>query len=219
MRQDIIFGEKSARYDFGMFCSSMVITPPVPRRNIVEVPGMNGALDLSSAITPYITYGERTITLTFYMIDYQRNWPDRYPEILAAIHGQRHHVVMKDDPEWYWDAYCQIDEILTQKRYGTVTITLTVQPYKRKNVETKYSAECTSGVEKTIYMANNRMEAAPTLIFENAGQLVSWNGAVLERDYAAGSYTPPDLMVVEGANTVVVNTSGTFTVTYREGKL
>ena len=62
---DIRFGTKWARADYGLIVAPYSIPMPEPQTNFVEIPGRDGALDLSEAFGT-VRYADRIIPLTLY---------------------------------------------------------------------------------------------------------------------------------------------------------
>ena len=63
---DIRFGTKWAHADYGLIVAPYAIPMPEPQTNFVEIPGRDGALDLSEAFGS-VRYADRTIPLTLYV--------------------------------------------------------------------------------------------------------------------------------------------------------
>ena len=62
---DIRFGTKWAHADYGLIVAPYAIPMPEPQTNFVEIPGRDGALDLSEAFGT-VRYADRVIPLTLY---------------------------------------------------------------------------------------------------------------------------------------------------------
>ena len=69
---DIRFGTKWAHADYGLIVAPYAIPMPEPQMNFVEIPGRDGALDLSEAFGT-VRYTDRIIPLTLYARDYRRD--------------------------------------------------------------------------------------------------------------------------------------------------
>ena len=62
---DIRFGIKWAHADYGLIVAPYAIPMPEPQTSFVEIPGRDGALDLSEAFGT-VRYSDRIISLTLY---------------------------------------------------------------------------------------------------------------------------------------------------------
>lgn len=106
------------------------IGSPAPDLNLVEIPGRNGPLDFSEALTGRVNYKTRRLTFSFVMREAPRLWAWRYSEILNALHGQRMRIVCDDDRSYYYEGRVQVDPIKSSRYLGKITVTADVDPYK-----------------------------------------------------------------------------------------
>ncbi len=124
--------------------SRPVFTSPEVKTNYIDVPGGNGALDLTEALTRFPTYNNREGTFEFrVMNDYEKDgktvyesndnnrWAQRYSEIMEYIHGKSLCAVLEDDPTWFYQGRFYIDDGWKPgDTWSTVTIGYTVNPFK-----------------------------------------------------------------------------------------
>ena len=123
--------------------SRPVFAPPEPKTNYIDVPGGNGSLDLSEALTRYPTYNNRTGTFKFkVMNDYEvgnrivlesndRNrWAQRYSEIMEYLHGKCLYAVLDDDPTWFYQGRFTVDSWESNDTWSVITIGYNVNPFK-----------------------------------------------------------------------------------------
>lgn len=106
------------------------IGSPEPELLRYEVPGRNGILDCSEALTGRVTYKQRTLQFDFVMRETARHWPNRYSKIMNALHGQRMRIICDDDPYFYYEGRVNVDPVKSSKYLGKITITADVDPYK-----------------------------------------------------------------------------------------
>jgi hypothetical protein len=91
---------------------------------------MNGVLDLSQALTGYPTYGNRTGSIEFAVLNDFRNWQEAYSDILATLHGKKLFCVYEEDPEWYYVGRWEVQSWVTGKTRSTLTLKYNLEPYK-----------------------------------------------------------------------------------------
>ena len=218
MITDVFFNEHSALKEYGLRFSKIEIGLPTARRTVVTVPGANGALDLTSAISNYTLYDEREIIITFYAVDSKQRWADIWARVVGLLHGQKMHIITDDDADWYWDAYCEVDSVESRKMVGLIAVKCTAFPYKKKVLKTTVSKTLTTGTN-TINLANNRMEAIVKITNTAAITITEWNGTAVSIALAAGTHTLPDHVLESGANVIKMTGTGTVTIEYQEGKL
>jgi len=106
------------------------IGAPEPELYVYEIPGRNGLLDLSEAMTGRVNYKARTLTCSFVMMDDAKRWASRYSEILLLLHGKRMRIVCDDDPMYYYEGRVLVDPIKSSRYTGKITVTAKVDPYK-----------------------------------------------------------------------------------------
>lgn len=215
---DILFDDISARYDLGLHLTEMIIGSPKPRRTLVTVPGANGSLDLTNAISPYIQYDDRKLEFKFVILNERKNWSDVISQLTDIFHGQKYKVITGDDPDWYWDAYVEVDTFASTPKKGEIVLAATCYPYKRKIAQTTKTVTLTAGTN-TINLANSRMEVTPKIINTAAVVITEWNGAAVSIALAAGTHTLADHVLESGANVIKMTGTGTVTIEYQEGKL
>lgn len=105
---------------------------PSQKTNSIEIPGTDGAIDLSYALTKYPTFSNREGSFEFIVENDFKPWNVLYSEIAAFIHGQRLRCVLEDDPEYYYDGRFWIESWNSNNNgtYSTITIGYSVNPYK-----------------------------------------------------------------------------------------
>ena len=112
-----------------------VFAPPEPKSTLIDVPGGNGVLDLSEALTGYPTYGNRTGSFTFRVIQYtpfsaRRPWSDVYSEIANYLHGQKRIAILHDDPQWFYEGRFKVESWTPADTWSEITIGYDVGPFK-----------------------------------------------------------------------------------------
>ncbi len=208
----ITFGYKHSYDDFGLILTEVSIGLPEPRRYTVDIPGKNGLLDMTEAITPVIRYKHRPIKFTFEMKGDKYEWDEALSEISGYLHGQRLQVIQDTDPDYYWDAFCKVDSFSAKKRLGKFVVSCDCYPFKLKLDETVKSIT-RSG---TLNCPNGRMSTTP-VVTTTAPATLSFGGETVT--VAAGTRRIIEFQFTEGDNIVTVNSTGTTTFTYREGAL
>lgn len=118
-----------------------VVNPPDVQTKFIEIPGMNGKLDISD-IRGGTRYQDRTGSWKFYII---REYPgyDRvalYNEIRNFLHGKVLRVYLLDDPYYYYEGRFSIESFTYGSNYSDVTIGYTLKP-KATNTNAVNSAD------------------------------------------------------------------------------
>lgn len=132
--------------------------PPV-RTKYVDIPGMDGQLDLTEALTGGPLYGNRTGSWSFVIVNpyltvtgvtgvSEIRWkadqdvtPNYHPtfdydyhslcsEIAAFLHGRSFKVILEDEPGYYYEGRLQLENPGTGKDYSQLSISYNLEPYK-----------------------------------------------------------------------------------------
>lgn len=123
-------GGKHTFRDWYMVAEAIpVFQPPSPRENLVEVPGMSGVLDYSDVLTGTPTYGNRTGSFSFIVMD-GGNWTSIYHTVLNFLHGQKLNCILDDEPDYFYTGRFSVNEQESKKEYSRIVIDYNVDPYK-----------------------------------------------------------------------------------------
>lgn len=106
-------------------------SPPDFSASTIQIPGRDGLLDVSSAITKYPTYGNRTGSLEFLIYESPLPWYETYTKVANYLHGQSKKVYMEEDPAYYYEGRFSLNEFRSLEKYSTITIDYNLQPYKK----------------------------------------------------------------------------------------
>lgn len=215
MRQ-VIFGNLRSYTDLGLFLTEVEIETPEPKRTVIDIPGRNGSLDLTYALSEEIAYKNRTITLTFAMADYQYRWPVLYSQILSQLHGKQIQVTIEPDTGYFWDSFCVVDTVKSDKNHGTIVIELDAYPFKKKSELTTYTIVGTAAGKSQTCVCD-RMPVMPEFY---ATQVCTLRFGSSSKSLAVGNNSFMDIVFHEGNNDIIIVGSGAeVTVSYREGRL
>ena len=123
--------EKHTYDDWGLSLSEPLIIPqPDPNITLVSVPGGNGFLNLTTAMTGEVTYSQRKPTFTFTTVAKRREWQALYSEIANYLHGKEMSIVLDEDPWHYYTGVFQLNEFKSSGITGTIAIDATLDPFK-----------------------------------------------------------------------------------------
>ena len=196
---------------YGLFlCADLNIGEPTLKENLVDIPGGNGALNMSYSPQGYPVYNNREISFTLAkrMTDADR------ATALAAIrnlwHGREVSLVLPDDANHYWHGIISFGGV-SGYNSGKIPVKMTAEPYKLKNAE----ATVTSGAG-TVTLTNEGMPVVPT-VTSTGSATIAWDGHSVA--ISAGEQTIPQLVLPAGETEITITGSATVTFTWREGSL
>ena len=211
---DIRFGTKWLHADYGLIVAPYAIPMPEPQANFVEIPGRDGALDLSEAFGT-VRYADRVIPLTLYC---RARFDTLISALAADIHGRRMNVIFDRDPAYYYDARVTVDDVERHVGYCELSLECRAKPYKLEQFETAITV-LPAGTA-TVTLTNTRMPVVPSI---TVSAEMTLEFTIDEKDCAvtipAGTHTVPALVLPEGDTKVGITGTGSVTFTYRKGAL
>ena len=236
MYRSVTFGEKNTWGDWGLVPTSRpVINPPAIKKVLIDIPGADGAIDLTQSLTGEVKYENRKATMEF-MVMNKNYWANIYSEIMDYLHGQQVRIVLEEDPDYYYFGRAEVDQWKSSKNYSLIVISIEADPYKYElysslenwkwdtfNFETgiirEYASLEVSG-SLTVTIPGRRMSVCPafTVVSENnEGMQITFGG----RTYSFSDGTSRNLNIVlkQGTNTLRITGNGTISIDYRGGRL
>ena len=211
---DIRFGTKWAHADYGLIVAPYAIPMPEPQTNFVEIPGRDGALDLSEAFGT-VRYTDRIIPLTLYA---RAPFDATLSAFAADVHGRRMSVIFDRDPTYYYDARVTVEDVERHAGYCELSLKCRAKPYKLEHFETTITVLPAGSATATL--TNARKPVVPTITV-SAGMTLTFTitGVVYTINLSAGSHVVPSLVLLEGDTEVEITGTGLITFTYRKGAL
>ena len=211
---DIRFGTKWARADYGLIVAPYAIPMPEPQTNFVEIPGRDGALDLSEAFGT-VRYVDRIIPLTMYA---RAPFDALISAFAADVHGRRMKVIFDRDPTNYYDARVTLEDVERHAGYCELSLKCRAKPYKLEHFETTITVLPAGSATATL--TNTRMPVVP-VITASADMTLTFTigGLVYTINLSAGSHVVPSLVLFEGDTEIDITGTGSITFIYRKGAL
>ena len=204
--------------------SRPVVAPPKPKYVEIDIPGSDGTIDLSTVLTGDIVYENRTGSWEFVVMNEKpETWYDLYSSIMGFLHGSKVKIFLEEEPEYYFEGRCDIDEWASDPDYSRITINYNVYPYKLHTTE-EYINYISNGQSRNFTIVTERMPVIPRFVVQSA-QDVTPNVVVTYKavEYnlnSRGTVVIPGIVFTEGNNTITFNgTVGIVNMYYRKGKL
>ena len=233
----VTFGTKHSFKDWGLYLKSRpVISPPTAKTNYQDLPGADGQLDLTEALTGDVKYDMRKITCEFVVMSARSRWDIIYSDILDYLQGEDLIFFKDEEPCYIYKGRFQVNEWKSDKKSATLVIEGTVEPYKQdrfssledwlwdtfrfedgvireyKDIEIdgKYSLE----------IPGARMKVVPTITVastDGAGMTVSSNGRSYE--LVDGVNIVPYIDIDKSGVILDFTGNGIVSIEYRGGRL
>ena len=194
---------KHSYTNFGVILISQDIAPPMPKTYLVDIPGMDGSLDLSESFGE-IKYGNRNLKFTFENIEKITDWQAKMTRISSFLHGEKIKITTWAGPDFYYVGRCSIDEYSSNQKLGKIVISCDCEPFKYKQNITIFNLINGENIVK-----NSRMTVFADLT--NESEII-----INTKAYNAGTHLR-EIQLKSGVN--ILNSSGIATITFQEGEL
>lgn len=133
----VSFGDKHTYRDWKLIPKSRpVVSPPEVKTLYVDIPGADGAMDFTQALTDDVKYRNRKISFEFFVLEARKRWSTIYSEIMEYLHGQSMQIILDEDPDYYYTGRVQVNTWKSDKKTSTITIEADVEPYKLSTIST-----------------------------------------------------------------------------------
>ena len=239
MYHSIYIGDKNTWDDFHLVSTDRpTVVPPEVRTVYVDAYGIDGPLDLSTALTGGILYKNRVGSWTFTAVNSMygvtdESWEIRYHKLANYLHGKKFKIVLEDDPNYYYMGRLSIDEWKSGKNWSSVTINYTLEPYKYEKFSSlddwlwdpfsfetgivrEYKNIAVNG-SYTLTIAGSERPVIPqfTVSAGGNGMNVRYNGVTYT--IPDGSSRNPNIVLREEESTLVIQGTGTISILYQGG--
>lgn len=212
----ITFGNYHSFRDFNLiFTKKDMGAPPVKEKKL-DIDGADSDIDY----TDYFgepKYGNATHKFDFTTLLPQTDFLSQFSLVKNALHGKKLRIILDDDPSYYYVGRIFCQNFTSANGVGNINLECDCEPYKYKINKTVIS-RAINGVE-TITLMNGRKRAVPEVTIQTDSTLNIVYQTYNIWDLASGSFTLPELELVEGANDVTVTGIGNITFTWQEGDL
>ena len=209
----ITFGTTHTYKDLGLILGKKEIGSPAVKENKVDIPGADGVLDMTDF------FGEPKYENVKHKFEFSAlASPDEalalFSRVKNALHGKKQRIILDDDPAFFYVGRCSVSSYTDEKGIGKLFIECDCEPYKYKLQPTIMSV--TINGTQAITLTNGRKRAVPTITTTAAMTIIFGSGSWTT---SAGTFSIPELELVEGANLVEVIGTGNITFTWQEGEL
>lgn len=214
MDRSVKVGSIHCRDDLDLVMTGKDLGSPEPKRDLLEVPGMDGVIDQSTILTDGdVKFNNRKMTIYLVALNSQSEFAMLRQVMLNSIHGQRLKIVFDEDPTFYYFGECKV-YFKEKPKVLEITIEVDADPYKYKTDETIY-VDDVSGSKVVTYM-NLRKWVVPVFKVSSEMQILFNDDSYV---LSEGSYVLDDVVFKPGENIVKYIGTGRVTVVYQEGAL
>ena len=190
------------------------LSPPEPKTYTVDIPGGDGVIDLTSALTGDVAYSNRSQEFTFMVVD-----PDSFERVKTDVsnflHGRSFDYQMTMDPGYTYHGRFTVNEY-SHALYaypglvGVFTVSVDADPYKLKGHMT-YKLNATGG--KMFRLESGRKPVHPVVECTQPCK-VRWKNVIVQ--VPAGTYRLNDVLFTQGYNEIYINSWAFYNITWGE---
>lgn len=203
--------------NLGWLRESINFPAPQSQSNTIVVPGRNSPIRYTKALGR-VSYQSRSFDITLSCLKYREDFNHMADEIINHYAGQLVNVILSEEPALYCVGTLEITpgyDPLTHK--GQLALSCTDGDSYRYHTEETVVIQNGNG---TAVLINDFMPAVPTVTVTEETTL-KWQVGTdrFIKTVSAGTWTFPELELVQGENEIEVTTGGTVTFRYREGRL
>ena len=203
----------------GWTLCAYALDPPAWRENLVEVPGMDGAIDLSACPAGDVAYSPRALSITLERSDGTRTTREAaISTMVNALDGKSLKITLPDGVDHYVWGRVRVARQYSNLAHAQVIVSATCDPYRYKAAPTTVTGTVPESGTLSLTLANERRPVVPA-VEVSAAATITFGG----KDIAvgAGTHRSLDIRLVAGSNTLAVTAAAgtTVSVTYQEASL
>lgn len=210
-----MIGGKHTYKDWGLRCKDYKITLPKRQKNLFQVPGRNGKIDMSLPEQSE-AYEHRKIEI--YCDAPDRNyeqWTNLVSDIANYVQDEYLSITPDFDEDWFYRGWVTISPSKNWKEGSDIVFTIDAEPYKLKQNETVVAIAGTdAGVIKVL--SNAKRKVAPKLTTDAEVTVEIGDSSIT---YAAGTYSDKRFTLSAGETVIIVKGKANVTIEYQEAKL
>lgn len=213
----VTFGDYHSYNDFALVLSKAELESPAVKEVKQEIEGADSELDLTDFFgEPKYNNVKHRFTFSTLAIS-GMEFVSLSSSIKNALHGKKVRIILDDDPNFYYMGRVFVSRFHNERQIGTVEIECDCEPYKLKLEKTVVS-KAVNGTA-AITLTNLRKRAVPEVQITTTSSIrIEFQGSNIW-DLGSGSYTLPELELVQGDNVVTVTGIGTVQFSWQEGAL
>lgn len=213
----IQFGDYHTAEDWGLTLHEKNITPPVPKTNYVSVPGRDGDIDLTEALSGVVNYEDRKASYMFLLTDGSHEEREQLiAEIIGVLHGKSLNIIDTDDyPDYYMTGRLTVTSVFNNNAYGGLNLEAICNPWRYSQNDSMKSQTVTPSDGTVTLNISNRGYKVVTPLITVTGSVTLTYGTT-STVLSAGTYKLSNLQFMPGLNTLTVAGSGTIQFSFTE---
>lgn len=208
----VLFDQIHSYRQLGIILGNPEIERPKGKLTYLDIPGRDGALDLSEAFGE-LRFNQRKVILPFKLRADPNAAEQKISEVANLLSGKKVKIILDKDPEYYYLGRLEV-EGKYQHQVCQIIVTALCDPYKYKRDMTEETFAINGSLE--INLSNDRMTTYP-VVTTTEPMLVTIDD--ITYSYGVVSNFMTQIPLVFGDNLLTITGNGTITFTYQEGSL
>ena len=205
----------AVRYNM-VLLDGYTLSPPEPKTTTVEIPGRDGVLDLTESLIGDVSYGNRSMTFTFLIVDLEQ-FEVVKTKVSNALHGRKFNFEMTMDPGYTYTGRFKVTSYTHTATWnhgicGFIEVEIDAEPYKLKS-HYVYNLNATGGA--MFNLESGRKKVHP-IIELSAPARIRFKNVVYR--IGAGRFQLNDILFEEGINDIYINSFELFNLRWDEWK-
>lgn len=230
---------KHSYADYGVYPTTA--WPDIPaaqvKTKIIDMPAMDGGLDLSESLTGWPVYKTRKATFTF-LVPEERLWEETFTRMRTDLHGRIAQLVRDVEPQYYYSGRLSLEKDKCDRNGGIITVEAQLSPFKWEITNTiddwlwdpfsfvngvirQYGGITVSGTQ-TVTVVSSPAGGCPVIAVSNlSGTLTVTYNSVTKTITANGNHTFPEFELPHAEEEITFTFAGSATVSiwFRPGVL
>lgn len=130
------FGGVHSFHNLNLIQQKVEVEPAEPKMNLVEIPGADGAVDMTEQPAGRVTYKTRKITWTFALYPGE-NWDAKHRQVNNALNGRQCDITLDTDPEYFYRGRLAVKKHNVDGLLRQIVVEAVCQPYKLRQQSTQ----------------------------------------------------------------------------------
>lgn len=211
----IQIGDHNTLTDWGLILASdLSVGEAAIKTEYVNIPGADGQLDFSEALSGGPVYKNRTIKFILFCKGDIGDYMTAVNALIAYCHGQIRKLWLPTDNTHYYKGRFSVSY---NAAYGQrqISISVNAEPYAYKNATTTQTITIPSAGTKTVTLVNEARKVVP--VFHLNSGSITVGGHALQ----SGDNQFDDIVLVAGNNSLTLTgaNGSSCTISYQEARL
>lgn len=184
-----------------------VLEPPEPKIYAIDIPGGDGIIDLTEALSGDVKYKNRNQGFRFLLLD-NTVFEKTKTEVSNFLHGREYDYKITMDPDYTYHGRFIVSSYTTDTMWKEIQINVSAKPYKLKEHKS-YRVNATGG--RMYRFESGRRKVHPVIETKNAIH-VEYDGT--SYDVPAGTHKLNFCVFSEGPNDLYINSRRLYAVVW-----